>query len=301
MKYHLQQEDRMYWIVTDSAIDMPKDWIDHQEGLRILPLSYLMDDVSYVSDGTDESIRAIYDAMRSGKTLKTSQVTPDMWEACFRELLGAGNDVLAIVFSSGLSGTCAAAFMAADEVRADYPARELHVIDSLQASAGEGLMVSRALQNRSEGMSIADNAAWLRQNIQNFIAWFTVDDLMHLHRGGRLSATSAIVGSLVRIKPIMRVDQDGKLSVYEKAAGRKRSIRILADKIIADIVNPEEQIIHISHGDCLEEAQSLAEMIKAALPVKDVRLSFVGSVIGAHTGPGVIAIFCMGNTRTPNK
>ncbi len=291
----------MYWIVTDSAIDMPKSWIDQQYQLRILDLSYLMDDVSYVSDGTDESIKAIYDDMRAGKMLKTSQVTPEMWEECFRSLLDAGHDVLTIVFSSGLSGTCSAAFMAADEVRGDYPERKLVVIDSLQASAGEGLMLHYAIENRASGMSLEENAAWIEKNVQNFIAWFTVNDLMHLHRGGRVSAASAIVGSLVRIKPIMRVDENGKLAVYEKAAGRKRSIRILADKIIADIVHPEGQMIHISHGDCAEEAQQLADMIKAALPVKDVRLSYVGSVIGAHTGPGVIAVFCMGESRTPKK
>lgn len=289
----------MYWIVTDSAIDMQKSWIDQQEQLRILNLSYLMDDISYVSDGTDESIRAIYDAMREGKLLKTSQVTPEMWENCFRELLQAGHDVLTIAFSSGLSGTCSAAFMAAEEVRADYPDRKLYVIDSLQASAGEGLMVYYALENRAKGMSIDENAAWIEKNIQNFIAWFTVNDLMHLHRGGRVSAASAIVGSLVRIKPIMRVDENGKLAVYEKCPGRKRSIRVLADKIKADIVHPENQIITISHGDCAEEAQQLADLLKESLPVKDVRISFVGSVIGAHTGPGVIAVFCMGDTRTP--
>ena len=289
----------MYWIVTDSAIDMQKSWIDQQEQLRILNLSYLMDDISYVSDGTDESIRAIYDAMREGKLLKTSQVTPEMWETCFRELLQAGHDVLTIAFSSGLSGTCSAAFMAAEEVRADYPDRKLYVIDSLQASAGEGLMVYYALENRAKGMSIDENATWIEKNVQNFIAWFTVNDLMHLHRGGRVSAASAIVGSLVRIKPIMRVDENGKLAVYEKCPGRKRSIRVLADKIKADIVHPENQIITISHGDCAEEAQQLADLLKESLPVKDVRISFVGSVIGAHTGPGVIAVFCMGDTRTP--
>lgn len=291
----------MYWIVTDSAIDMPKSWIDQQENFRVLSLSYIMDDVSYVSDGTDESICSIYDAMRNGKMLKTSQVTPEMWENVFRELLSAGHDVLTIAFSSGLSGTCSAAFMAADEVRADYPERKLLVVDSLQASAGEGLMVHYAIENRHNGMSIEDNSAWIEANIQNFVAWFTVDDLMHLHRGGRVSAASAIVGSLVRIKPIMRVDENGKLAVYEKAAGRKRSIRILAEKIKADIVEPEKQIIHISHGDCIEDAQSLAEMLKESLPVKDVRISYVGSVIGAHTGPGVVAVFCMGKGRNPKN
>lgn len=291
----------MYWIVTDSTIDMPLSWIKQQENFRVLNLSYMMDGVSYVSDGTDESIRAIYDAMREGKMLKTSQVTPEMWETCFRELLSAGNDVLTIAFSSGLSGTCSAAFAAAEDVRGDFPDRKLMVIDSLLASAGEGLMVAYALKNREKGMSIEENAAWVQANVQHFISWFTVNDLMHLHRGGRVNAASAIVGSLVRIKPIMHVDENGKLAVYEKAAGRKRSIRILAEKVIADIRNPEGQIIHISHGDCAEEAQTLADMVKAALPVADVRLSYVGSVIGAHTGPGVIAIFCLGESRTPKK
>jgi DegV family protein with EDD domain len=150
-------------------------------------------------------------------------------------------------------------------------------------------------------MSIEDNFAWLQKNVQNFVAWFTVNDLMHLHRGGRVSAASAIVGSLVRIKPIMRVDEQGKLAVYEKCPGRKRSIRVLAERIKADIVNPEGQLITITHGDCYDEAAQLADMIRSELPVADVRISYVGSVIGAHTGPGVIAIFCMGEGRTPKK
>ena len=291
----------MYYLVSDSAIDMSKEWLDQQECLRILPLSYLMDDVAYVSDGTDDSIREIYNAMRDGKMLKTAQVSPEAWASTFRELLAAGHDVLAIVFSSGLSGTCSAAFIAADEVRSEFPERKLYVIDSLQASAGEGLMLHYALKNRSEGMSIEDNAAWIEKNVQNFLAWFTVNDLMHLYRGGRVSAASAIVGSLARIKPIMHEDEEGKLAVYEKCPGRKRSIRILAERIKTDIVNPDGQMIHISHGDCLDEAQQLADMIKAALPTCDIRISYVGSVIGAHTGPGVIAIFCLGNTRIPQK
>lgn len=291
----------MYWIVTDSTIDMPKAWINQQEDFRILSLSYLLDGVSCVSDGTDESIRTIYDALREGKNIKTSQVTAQMWSECFRELLSAGHDVLTIAFSSALSGTCQAAMMAAEEIRAEFPERKLIVIDSLMASAGEGLVVHYALQNRQNGMSIEDNAGWIRQNVQNFVAWFTVNDLMHLHRGGRVSAASAIVGSIVRIKPIMRMDEKGRLTVYEKAAGRKRSIRILANKIKENIVEPEKQIIHISHGDCLEEAQMLADMLRESLPVQDVRISYVGSVIGAHTGPGVIAVFCLCDSRMPKE
>ncbi len=289
----------MYWIITDSAIDMPKAWIDSQKNFKVLDLAYLMDGVAYIPDGTDESTREIYQAMREGKMLSTSQVTPGTWAEAFREVLSAGNDVLTIAFSSGLSGTCGAAFSAAEEVREEFPDRKLFVVDSLCASAGEGLLVMKAIENRDEGMPLEDNAAWVQDNVQNVVHWFTVNDLMHLHRGGRVSAASAIVGTLARIKPVMRVDENGKLAVYEKTPGRKRSVRVLAEKIRNDIVNPDGQTILISHGDCEDEAQSLAEQIKELLPMVKVRLSYVGSVIGAHTGPGVIAVFCMGNTRTP--
>lgn len=288
----------MYYIVTDSAIDMNKAWIDAQENFKVVSLAYLMDGQAYISDGTDESIKAIYDLLRDGKMISTSQVTPAVWAEGLQPILKAGHDVLLIAFSSGLSGTCAAAMTAAEELREEYPDRQIEVVDSLCASAGQGLLVHYALKNREQGMSLADNAAWVRDNVQNVVHWFTVNDLMHLYRGGRVSAASAYIGSLVRIKPIMYVDEQGKLAVKEKAAGRKRSISTLAEHIRRDIVHPEGQIILISHGDCADEAQTLADMLKSTLPVEDVRLSYVGSVIGAHTGPGVIAVFCMGDTRT---
>lgn len=289
----------MYWIVTDSAIDMNKSWIDAQENFKVVPLSYLLDGEVYVPDGSDESTHAFYDLMREGKMPSTSQVTPAQWTDELRPILEGGDDVLLIAFSSGLSGTYQAAMNAADDLREEFPGRTIEVVDSLCASAGEGLLVHYALKNRQEGMSLADNARWVKENVQNILHWFTVNDLMHLYRGGRVSRTSAVIGTLVRIKPVMHVDEQGKLAVYEKAAGRKRSISILAEHIRKDIVNPEGQLILISHGDCAEEAQSLADAIKSTLPVADVRLSYVGSVIGAHTGPGVIAVFCLGNTRTP--
>ncbi len=291
----------MYYIVTDSAIDMPKAWIDGQECFKVVSLAYLLDGEAYIPDGTDEGTRKIYDLLREGKMISTSQVTPALWAEGIRPILEEGSDVLLIAFSSGLSGTCTAAMTAAEELREEFPDRQIEVVDSLCASAGQGLLVHYALRNRAEGMSLQDNANWVRDNVQNVIHWFTVNDLMHLYRGGRVSAASAYIGSLVRIKPVMRVDENGKLAVKEKAAGRKRSISTLAERIRKDIVNPEGQLILISHGDCAEEAQVLADMIKSTLPVADVRLSYVGSVIGAHTGPGVIAVFCMGHTRTPNE
>lgn len=287
----------MYWIVTDSTIDMPKRYVDSQENFRVLNMSYTMDGVSYVPDGTDENSREIYRQLRAGKNIVTAQVNSESWREAFEEILAGGNDLLVIAFSSGLSGTCQAAFTAAEEAREKYPDRKLKVIDSLCASAGEGLLVDYALRNRDKGMSLEENAAWVRENVQNIIHWFTVDDLMFLMRGGRVGAVSAYIGSLVKIKPILHVNEEGKLIPREKVQGRRKSIRALADKVKQNIVNPEGQLVLISHGDCEAEAQSLADMIKAELPVAEVRLSYIGPIVGAHSGPGTLAVFFMGKGR----
>ena len=287
----------MYWIVTDSTIDMPKRYVDSQENFRVLNMSYTMDGVSYVPDGTDENSREIYRQLRAGKNIVTAQVNSESWREAFEEILAGGNDLLVIAFSSGLSGTCQAAFTAAEEAREKYPDRKLEVIDSLCASAGEGLLVDYALRNRDRGMSLEENAAWVRENVQNIIHWFTVDDLMFLMRGGRVGAVSAYIGSLVKIKPVLHVNEEGKLIPREKVQGRRKSIRALADKVKQNIVHPEGQLVLISHGDCEAEAQSLADMIKAELPVAEVRLSYIGPIVGAHSGPGTLAVFFMGKGR----
>lgn len=287
----------MYWIVTDSTIDMPKRYVDSQENFRVLNMSYTMDGVSYVPDGTDENSREIYRQLRAGKNIVTAQVNSESWREAFEEILAEGDDLLVIAFSSGLSGTCQAAFTAAEEAREKYPDRKLEVIDSLCASAGEGMLVDYALRNRDRGMSLEENAAWVRENVQNIIHWFTVDDLMFLMRGGRVGAVSAYIGSLVKIKPVLHVNEEGKLIPREKVQGRRKSIRALADKVKQNIVNPEGQLVLISHGDCEAEAQSLADMIKAELPVAEVRLSYIGPIVGAHSGPGTLAVFFMGKGR----
>ena len=289
----------MYHIMTDSSIDMPKAWIEGQKDFSVVSLAYLMDGKVYFPAGTDEDTWAIYQLLRAGKVLSTSQVTPAAWAENMRPVLEKGQDILLIAFSSGLSGTCAAAMSAADELREEFPERTIEVVDSLCASAGEGLLVHYALKNRQEGMSLGENAEWVRGNVQNVIHWFTVNDLMFLYRGGRVDAASAYIGSMVRIKPIMHVDENGKLAVKEKAMGRKRSISTIAEHVRRDIVHPEGQLVLISHGDCVEEAQSLADMIRSTLPVADVRLTYVGPVIGAHSGPGTLAVFFLGSTRVP--
>lgn len=287
----------MYWIVTDSTIDMPKSWVDAQEGFQMMCMSYIMDGQSYIPSGTDEDSREIYKALRGGKVITTAQVNSEQWKDCFKALLEQGKDILAIVFSSGLSGTCLAAMNAAEELRPRYPDRKLEVIDSLCASAGEGLLVHYALKNRDAGMSLEDNAKWVRDNVQNLIHWFTVDDLLFLKRGGRLSAASAYLGTLIKIKPILHVDKEGHLIPREKVQGRKKSVRALAEKVKEFIVNPEGQTIFISHGDCEEEAEALAEMIRKETGVTDIRMSFIGPIVGAHSGPGTLAVFFLGQGR----
>lgn len=287
----------MYWIVTDSTIDMPESFAESYKDFRVVNLTYIIDGQSYVPDGTDAHTRSVYDKMREGKMITTSQVNSETWKEAFEDILQQGHDILCIAFSSGLSGTYQAATVAAEELREKYPERKLEVIDSLAASAGEGLLVYYTLKNREKGMSLAENTAWIRANVNNVVHWFTVNDLIHLMRGGRVSAVSAYVGTLVKIKPVMHVNEEGKLIPREKVMGRRKSLRALVDKIKEKIVDPEGQLVTISHGDCEDEARWVGEQIKAELPMVDVQISYVGPVIGAHTGPGVVAVFCMGNGK----
>jgi len=287
----------MYWIVTESTCDFPKAYVDAQDHFYLMHMTYTMDGKIYTPDGTDANAREIYAHMRAGKMLSTSQINTDEWAKCFESILSQGNDVLAIVFSSGLSGTYMSAVAAAEELRPKYPERKLELIDSLCASAGEGLLVHYALENRKNGMTLAENAHWVRANVQNLIHWFTVDDLHFLRRGGRLSAASAYLGSLLLIKPVLHVDHEGHLIPMEKVQGRRRSLRALCDKLKKYAVNPEEQTVFISHGDCLEDAEYLAELLKKEAHVKQVEISYVGPIIGAHSGPGTVALFFLGNGR----
>ena len=287
----------MYWIVTDSATDLPKSYIDAQEQFQVLPITITLEGQTLVPDGTDEYARNIYAQLRAGKVVTTAQINSETWKENYEALLKNGQDVLSIVFSSGLSGTCQAAMLAARELREKYPERLLVVIDSLCASMGEGLLVHHALQNRAAGMSLEDNAAWVRDNVQHLAHWFTVDDLMFLLRGGRVSAASAYLGTMMRIKPILNVDEEGHLIPREKVQGRKRSIHHLLDKMKEHVVDPENQVIFISHGDCLTDAEFVAEEVRRRLGVKTVRINYVGPVIGNHSGPGTMALFFLGKER----
>ncbi len=286
-----------FWIVTDSCTDFPPTYVDKQHDITILPLTYQIDGKAYVPDGSEASLRDLYAKLRGGKLSTTSQINSETWKETFQEILAKGHDVLALIFSSGLSGTYQAAVAAKDELKGQYPNQQLIVIDTLCASLGQGLLVHYALEKRDQGLSLKDTAQWVRDNVQNLIHWFTVDDLQFLRRGGRVSAAAAYFGGLIKIKPIMHVNWEGRLIPQEKVQGRKRSLRVLCDKVKEFAINPQEQVIFISHGDCLEEAQALAQMVREEVKPKDVMIGYVGAVIGSHSGPGTMAIFFLGKGR----
>ena len=287
----------MYWIVTDATADLPLDYVSNQENFHVVNMSFTVDGEDHKPDGTVAYSKRIYEYLRSGKVLTTSQINTESWKQEFRALLDGGNDILCIAFSSGLSGTCLAAKQAAESLQAEYPERRLMVVDSFAASMGEGLLVDYALRNRAAGMSLEDNAAWVEQHCQNIAHWFTVDDLMFLLRGGRVSAASAYLGSMLKIKPVLDVDAEGHLIPREKVQGRKRSVRKLFEHVKAEAVDIANQRVFISHGDCEADANLLAGMLRDELGVKDITIGYIGPIIGSHSGPGTLAVFFYAENR----
>jgi len=285
-----------YLIITDSTTDFPAAFVKERK-LPVVELKYHLGDKTYSDDfGMSMDYRAFYDKVREGAMPTTSQVNISEYLDFFTPYLENGQDLLYIAFSSGLSGSCDSAMMAADELRAKYPQRKLIVVDSLCASMGEGLLVYCALKKKEEGLGIEALAKWLETNKKRLCHWFTVDDLHHLHRGGRLSKTSAVLGSLLGIKPVLSVDESGRLKVRDKVRGRRQSLDALRDKLVKYAENLKEQTVFISHADCAEDAEYLAGKVRTA-GVRDVLISQIGPVIGAHSGPGTVAVFFFGKSR----
>ena len=288
-----------FWIFTDACSDLSRQYIDAQHHLTVVPLSYLIDGETVYSDGNESETLHFYKQLKLGKLVTTSMITCEAWQNAMRPALEAEHDVLCVVFSSALSGTYASCMMAADNLAAAYPERKIAVVDTLSASLGEGMLVDMAIHCRDrEGKDVDQTSAWIEKQKMQVAQWFTVDDLVYLKRGGRLSATSAYLGGMMRIKPIMHVDENGKLVPMEKVSGRKRSLRLLIEKI-KELSESEiaEQTIYISHGDCEAEALWMADLIKAELRVKEIVIGVIGPIIGTHAGPGTIAVFFMGRHR----
>lgn len=286
-------------ISTDTACDFPLSYVkEHQ-----LPLVTLFYGVNgqVVSDGCpdEEQIREFYDKMRQGATTHTQQASIEETEALFRSILSQGKDLLHIAFSSGLSGTFNAARLAAENLKEEFPDREICVIDSKCASMGQGLLVHYALQQKEQGKTLSETAQWLQEHLLNLCHLFTVEDLKYLQRGGRISKTTAVVGTMIGIKPVLHVDNEGKLVPIAKVRGRKQSIQSLVKHMEEKIgkFKEEKQTIFISHGDCKEDAEYLASLITERFGYEDFMISNIGPTIGSHSGPGTLALFFMGETR----
>ena len=288
-----------FWIVTDAACDLPQAYIEKEEKITVMPMSYRMDGQEHLCTlGDSTTWHPFYEALRAGHTATTAQVSAAEYQKVFRDLARRGETVLCIVFSSGLSGTYQAALLAQGLVMEELPTAKILVVDSLCASAGQGLFVHYALQKRKEGLSAEETAQWLIDNRQRFVHWFTVDDLDTLKRGGRVSATAAFMGGMLKIKPILHVNYEGRLIPREKVQGRKKSLKILAEKAASLAVPHEGQTVFIGHGNCEEDARYTLEcMRQLGFEPKETLITAIGAIIGAHSGPGTLAVFFLGDER----
>lgn len=287
-----------YIIVSDSCCDLNPDQIE-DFGIEVIPLSFQIKGKEYhnYADEREMKTHDFYDLLRNKEVSVTSQAVPSDFISVFTKYVKEGYDILYISFSSALSGTHNSSLVARNAVLDEYPAAKIVCIDSLSASMGQGLLVYHACKLQQAGKSIEEVAEFVNQNILHLVHWFTVDDLGTLKRGGRLSATSAFLGTLLNVKPVLHVSDEGKLVPVEKVRGRKKSLISIIERCKKTIVNPSEQVIFISHGDCLEEAKFVGEKIKEEVGVKDVIYNYVGPVIGSHSGPGTIALFYLGVNR----
>lgn len=287
-----------YRIITDSSCDLTQELADSL-GLEIATLSVNFRGKEYRNylDGRELDIQTFYQGLRDGEKTSTSAANPSLWREIAEPILASGQDVLALAFSSGLSTTCNAARIAAQELAERYPERQMVVVDTLCASLGQGLFCNLVVKKQREGATLAEAQAYAQWLIPHLAHWFTVDDLHFLKRGGRISGTTAAVGSLLQIKPVLHVDDEGHLISVSKARGRKASIQALADRVAEGTIEPEKQTIFICHGDCVEDAEYLASLLRERLHVPEVFIHYVGPVIASHSGPGTLAVFSVSEHR----
>ena len=283
-----------YQIITDSCCDLTDAQMQALQ-VSCANLTVMYNGENHSNFSEPAAVKAFYDELRTGTMATTAAANPDDWAQLMKSALEAGRDVLAMAFSSGLSTTYQSAVIAAKDLQEEYPDRTVIVVDTKCAALGQGLLVHYACRKRDEGMDLEDLAAWLEANKLNVCHWVTVDDLSHLKRGGRISATSAIVGSMLNIKPIIHVDNDGHLINTAKVRGRKAAMEYLVKKFSETATDFDN--VFIGHGDCPEDAAALEEMLRAKYAIKNITTGYVGPVIGAHTGPGVLVVFFMGTQR----
>ena len=287
-----------YVIVTDSSADLSAQMAE-KAGVQVLPLRFTVEGQSYYNwpDNREMDPKVFYRMLREGEVATTAAVNISQYLDMLEPILQSGTDVLVLSFSSGLSATYDSSRLAAEELREKYPQRKIFAVDTLCASLGQGLLVWHAAQLKDQGKSIEEVRDWVEENKLHLCHQFTVDDLHFLKRGGRNSATTAVVGTMLKIKPGLHVDDGGKLVNIGKARGRKASLKALVDRMEETAIDPAGQTVFISHGDCMEDAEYVAGLVKERMGVQDVRINYVGPVIGAHSGPGTLALFHLGSRR----
>lgn len=284
-------------LFTDSCCDLPISFVK-ENNIQVMPIIVNVNGEDIPDDlGRSISHKDFYSLIRNGKLPTTSQVNVDTFERNFRKYVSEGYSIIYIGFSSALSGCVNSARLAKEIIDEEIKDADITIVDTKSASMGLGLLVYYAANMLKEGKSKEDIVNWLEDNKLKVNHWFTVDDLNHLKRGGRVSSTVAIVGTMLSIKPIMHVDNEGRLIPISKVKGRKKSIKALCDKLKEKIVNSENQTVFISHGDCIEEAESLKELILSEIKVKEIIINNIGTAVGSHSGPGTLALFFIGNSR----
>ena len=287
-----------YVLITDSSADLSQEMVQ-ELGVTVLPLSFTIQGKTYRNypDNREMDLPLFYDMLRAGELATTSAVNVAEYTQAVEPILQEGKDVLILAFSSGLSSTYQASVLAAGELREKYPDRKIYTVDTLCASLGQGLLVYLAAQEQRKGKSIEEVRDWAEETKLHLCHQFTVDDLHFLKRGGRISATTAVVGSMLQIKPVLHVDNEGHLINIGKARGRQASLKALVDKMEKTVTEEGRKTVFISHGDCRKGAVTVADMVRERFGTQDIRINFVGPVIGAHSGPGTLALFYLGTER----
>ena len=286
---------RDYVITVNRTVDLPKEWLKERH-VPAVPLRYTIDGTTY-TDMEGLSAKEFFAKLREGKMSVTSQVNPEEAVEALEPYVKEGKDILHLGFSSGLSGTLNSMRIGAQMLEEKYPGSKVIVIDTLCACLGEGLLLYYALKEKAKGKTIEEVAQWVEDNKLHICHNVTVDDLNHLHRGGRVSKTTAVIGTLVQIKPIIHMDNEGKLQVIGKERGRKKSLNKIVDMAVEQSEDWENDIVMITHGDCIEDAEYVAKLVREKMGIENILINNIGTVIGSHTGPGVVAVFCMGNKR----
>ncbi len=289
--------NRKFDIIVDSACDMPAEYLEKHDVVCV-KLGFTMNNVNYEGEGGEKiSEKEFYAKLREGAMPTTYQVTGEMARTRIEKSLKKGRDVLVLAFSSGLSGTAGSFAVAARDLAEEYPDRKIRVVDTLCASMGEGLLLDYVIKKADGGASLEDTANYAEDLKLHICHHFTVDNLFHLKRGGRVSTATAIVGSILKIKPVMHVDDNGKLVAISKSMGRKKSLHALVENLFASADMDENDPIFISHGDCIDDVEYVKSLIWDKLPNVEIFVHYVGTVIGTHAGPGVVALFNKGKKR----